>query len=194
MIGKKEKKMNNFDYKKYLKEGKLFEDLPKGKWVNLDDVEQSEYAENIFDLIKTAYASIGGHSNYQSSTDVVGSEGDADYEVINLDDNPDIEAVSVSKSKQSGDKFVATGHDGSKIAKSAVVNHKADELKKSGHFIEVSGRIKDILLGKGVPMVTDEETIRRALKGKEIEMNDDGSYQRKIAGKAYTKVLLGKPL
>ena len=43
-------------------------------------------------------------------------------------------------------------------------------------------------------MVTDEETIRRALKGKEIEMNDDGSYQRKIAGKAYTKVLLGKPL
>ena len=152
--------MNNFDYKKYLKEGKLFEDFPKGKWVDLDDIEQSEYAENIFDLIKTAYASIGGHSNYQSSTDVVGSEGDADYEVINLDDDPDIEA----------------------------------ELKKSGHFIEVSGRIKDILLGKGVPMVTDEETIRRALKGKEIEMNDDGSYQRKIAGKAYTKVLLGKPL
>ena len=67
-------------------------------------------------------------------------------------------------------------------------------LKKPGHFIEVSGRIKDILLGKGVPMVTDEKTIKKALKGKEIEMNDDGSYQREITGKMYTKVLLGKPL
>jgi hypothetical protein len=185
---------DTFNLKKYLKEGKLYEDFPKNKWVDLDNAEQEEYADDIFNLIQTAYASIGGHANYKSSDDVIGKEGSSDYEVINLDDDPDIEAVSVSKSKQSGDKFVATGHDGSKIAKSAVVNHKADELKKSGHFIEVSGRIKDILLGKGVPIVTDEETIRRALKGKEIEMNDDGSYQRKIAGKAYTKVLLGKPL
>ena len=77
--------MDNFNLKKYLKEGKLYEDLPKGKWIGLDDVDQGEYAENIFDLIKTAYASIGGHSNYQSPTDVIGSEGDADYEVINLD-------------------------------------------------------------------------------------------------------------
>jgi len=185
---------DTFDLKKYLKEGKLYEDLPKGKWVTLDKVEQGEYSGDIFDLINTAYASIGGHSNYQSPDDVVGDEGDADYEVINLDDDPDIEAVSVSKKKSAGDKFVATGHDGSKAAKSSVVNHKADKLKKSGHYVEVSGRIKDIMLGKGVPMVTDEETIRKALKGKEIEMNDDGSYQREIAGKMYTKVLLGKPL
>lgn len=185
---------DTFDLKKYLKEGKLYEDLPKGKWVTLDKAEQGEYSGDIFDLINTAYASIGGHSNYQSPDDVVDDEGDADYEVINLDDDPDIEAVSVSKKKPSGDKFVATGHDGSKAAKSSVVNHKADKLKKSGHYVEVSGRIKDIMLGKGVPMVTDEETIRKALKGKEIEMNDDGSYQREIAGKMYTKVLLGKPL
>tara|TARA_R110002050_G_scaffold277250_1_gene422860 strand:- start:212 stop:766 length:555 start_codon:yes stop_codon:yes gene_type:complete len=183
-----------FNYKKYLANNPLNEDLPKGKWVDLDDVDQSKYAENIFDLIKTAYASIGGHSNYSSSDDVVGSEGNSDYEVINLDDDPDIEAVSVSKKKSAGNKFVATGHDGSKIAKSAVVSHKADELKKPGYFIEVSGRIKDILLGKGVPMVTDEKTIEKALKGKDVEMNDDGSYQRKIAGKMHTKVLLGNPL
>ena len=184
---------DTFDFKKYLKEGKLYEDFPKGKWVTLNKAEQGEYAGDIFDLINTAYASIGGHSNYDSPDDIVDGEGDANYEVINLDDDPDIEAVSVSKKKSAGNKFVATGHDGSKIAKSAVVNHKADELKKSGHFIEVSGRIKDILLGKGVPMVTDEEIIKKAMKGKEIEMNDDGSYQRKIAGKMHTKVLLGLP-
>lgn len=186
---------NNFDYKKYLANNPLYEDLPKGKWVDLDNIEQDEYADEIFDLIQTAYASIGGHANYNSSDDVIGSEGNSDYEVINLDDNPsDIEAVSVSKKKTAGDKFVATGHDGSKIAKSAVVNHKADELKKSGHFIEVSGKIKDILLGKGVPMVTDEATIEKALKGKDIKMNKDGSYRRKIGGTWHEKVLLGNPL
>ena len=184
---------NNFDYKKYLKEGKLFEDLPKGKWVDLNDIEQSEYAENIFDLIKTAYASIGGHSNYQSSTDVVGSEGDADYEVINLDDDPDIEAVSVSKLKSAGDKFVATGHDGSKIAKSAVVNHKADQLKSGGYYVEVSGKIKDIFKAKGVEPINDEELVRKVLKGKEIEWLGNGEYKRTIGGKEFTKALMGKP-
>ena len=116
---------DTFNLKKYLKEGKLYEDFPKNKWVDLDNAEQEEYADDIFNLIQTAYASIGGHANYKSSDDVIGKEGSSDYEIINLDDDPDIEAVSVSKSKQSGDKFVATGHDGSKIAKSAVVNHKA---------------------------------------------------------------------
>ena len=94
--------MDNFDLKKYLSNNPLNEDLPKGKWIELDDKEQKEYAEDIFDLIKTAYASIGGHSNYKSPNDVVGSEGDSDYEVINLDDDPDIEAVSVSKQKPAG--------------------------------------------------------------------------------------------
>ena len=186
--------MGNFNYKEYLKNNPLLEDLPKDKWVDLDSKEKEEYKEDIFSLISNAYAAIGGHSNYDSPDDVVDDEGDADYEVINLDDDPDIEAVSVSKKKPSGKKSVATGHDGSSVAKSSIVNHKADMLKKPGHFIEVSGRIKDILLGKGVPMVTDEKTIKKALKGKEIEMNDDGSYQREIAGKMYTKVLLGKPL
>ena len=185
---------NNFDYKKYLANNPLYEDLPKGKWVDLDNIEQVKYADNIFDLIQTAYASIGGHANYKSSDDIVGKEGSSDYEVINLDDDPDIEAVSVSKSNPSGQKFTATGHDGSKIAKSVVVNHKADMLKKSGNFIEVSGRIKDILLAKGVPLVTDEDTIEKALKGKDVKMNKDGSYRRKIGGIWHEKVLLGNPL
>ena len=172
----------------------LNEDLPRVKWVDLDNKKTKEYAEDIFNLINTAYTSIGGHSNYKSSNDVVGAESDADYEVINLDDDSEIDAVSVSKKKLAGNKFVATGHDNSSLAKSAVMNHKADILKKSGNFIEVSGRIKDILIGKGVPIVTDKATIEKALKGKDIEINKDGSYRRKIAGEWHEKVLLGNPL
>jgi hypothetical protein len=45
-----------------------------------------------------------------------------------------------------------------------------------------------------VPVVTDEATIRKALAGKEIEMNDDGTYIRTIGGSKHTKTLLGMPL
>jgi hypothetical protein len=34
----------------------------------------------------------------------------------------------------------------------------------------------------------------QALAGKEIEMNDDGTYIRKIGGSKHTKTLLGMPL
>ena len=32
------------------------------------------------------------------------------------------------------------------------------------------------------------------MKGKDIKLNDDGSYERSIGGQKYTKVLLGNPL
>jgi len=67
-------------------------------------------------------------------------------------------------------------------------------LKQPGYFVEVSGKLKDILQSKGAPIITDEKIIRKILKGKDIEMNDDGSYQREIGGKIFTKILMGKPL
>ena len=51
----------------------------------------------------------------------------------------------------------------------------------------------EILVAKGVPMVTDEETIRKVLKGKDIKMNDDGTYQRHLGGELHTKTMMGTP-
>ena len=184
-----------FDLKKYLSNNPLLkeEKYPKDQWVTLSKKEMEDEKEQIFKLIDGAYAQIGGHPNYNSPDNVVGSEGDASYEVIDLDDDPDIDAVSVSKSKPAGNKYVATGHDGSSIAKSRMINHKVSNLKMDGYYIEVSGRIKDILLAKGVPVVNDPEVIKKVLKGKDIELNDDGSYQRIIGDDLHTKILLGKP-
>ena len=183
----------SFDLKKYLAEGKLYEDFPKKKWVYLTDEEKDEFAKELFDLINNAYAPIGGHPNYTSPADVMGAEGDADYMVIDLDDDPEFDAVKISKKKSAGNKSVGLGHDGSKPAKSAAVNITALLLKQPGYFVEVSGVLKDILKAKGAPIVTDEEIIRKVLKGKEIELNDDGSYQREIGGKVFTKMLMGNP-
>jgi hypothetical protein len=186
----------SFDLKKYLANNLLLEreGFKKGSWEYLTDKEKSEFADEIFSLIDNAYAPIGGNPNYQTPDNVDGSEGDANYLVIDFDEDPEFDAVVVDKSKSSGIKAAAMGHDGSGPAKSLSVNFLAIMLKRPGHYIEVSGKLKDILSSKGVPLVTDEETIRTALKGKKIEMNDDGTYQRYLGGEKHTKTMMGNPL
>jgi hypothetical protein len=85
------------------------------------------------------------------------------------------------------------GHDGSSPAKRASIGRKVKMLKTKGHYIEVSGKLKDILLASGIPVVDDEKTIKKLLKGKDFTLNADGTYARKIAGKLYTKTIMGKP-
>ena len=168
-------------------------DIPKNKWTTIPSSELKDYDEEIFKLISTAYAPIGGHPNYKSPNDVTGRESSAEYEAIDLDDDPEIDAISVMKKKPAGRKFVATGHDDTKPSRSKVVNHKADLLKSNGYFIEVSGKLIDILTAKGVEPVDDEEVVRKVLKGKDIKWLGSGKYKREIGGKLFTKTLMGKP-
>lgn len=184
----------SFNLLEYLKNNPLLEELPKDKWVDLTSDEKSEYAKDIFDLINTAYAPIGGNINYKSAADVLGSEADADYEVVNIDDDPEPDALDSYKTTSAGKKLTAIGHDGSPLAKSKVINHTAQLLNQKGYYLEVSGKLKDILLAKGAPVVTDPELIKKVLKGKTIELNDDGTYQRFIGGEKHTKTLLGNPI
>ena len=165
----------------------------KGKWEPIPSSELKDYSKEIFDLISTAYAPIGGHPNYKSASEVTGRESKAEYEVIDLDDDDQLDAVSVVKQKSGGSKFVATGHDGSKEAKSKVVNHKAELLKRPGYYIEVSGKIQDILSAKGVETITDKETVFKVMGGREIEWLGDGKYRRTIGGESHIKTLMGKP-
>lgn len=174
----------------YLQES---EEIEKNVWVNLTNPEKEKFALEIFNLIDNAYSNIGGNPNYNSKDDVTGNEKEANYMVIDLDGDDELDAVKVSKKRAGGAKSAAMGHDGSKPAKSAVVNITALMLKEPGNYIEVSGRLKDILDAKGVPLVTDSDTIQRLLKGKKIEMNNDGTYQRSIGSITHTKTMMGNP-
>jgi len=168
-------------------------DIPKNTWTTIPSSELQDYDEEIFKLISTAYAPIGGHPNFTSPDSITGKESDAKYVVIDLDNDDEIDALSAYKQKGFGNKFIATGHDGTKPAKSRVVNYRADLLKQPGYYIEVSGAWIDILSSKGVEPVDDEELVRKVLKGKDIEWLGNGKYKRNIAGKLYTKTLMGKP-
>ena len=164
----------------------------KNVWRPLTPAELVKAKKELFDLISNAYAPIGGHPNLKTKDDIGPEVGDM-FAVIDVDADPNIDAVSVTKKRAGGTKHVAMGHDGGSKAKSATVNHTASSLKRSGHYIEVSGKILDILKAKGVDIVDDEETIKRVLKGKEIVMHPDGSYDRVIGGEKHRKVMMGKP-
>ena len=164
-------------------------DIPKNSWKPISSDELKDVENDILDLIQNAYGPIGGHPNYKSVGDLAGS----DYEVIDLDDDPEIDAVTVTKKRSGGTKYVGLGHDGSSQGKRGSIGRTIDKLSNSGTYIEASGKMADILSKANVTLVTDKDTISKALKGKEIEMQDNGSYTRYLGGKKYIKLMFGKP-
>jgi len=170
---------------------KLTKILLEQSWRPLSSAEIADDKEELFKLIDNAYAPLGGHPNVTSPDDIK-SAGD-NYSVIDLDDDPEDDATVTYKNRAGGKKLVAMGHDGTKPARSAAVAKTVDDLSKKGYYIEVSGKILDILKAKGVAIVDDEETVRKALKGKDIKWNGDGTYDRKLGAKIHTKVMMGKP-
>jgi len=166
--------------------------IGQGKWKELSGPVLKGYQKQILDLIKIAYNKIGGHANFKSANDI--NTNDAKVWVgIDLDSDPDIDAVSVTKQTQFGKKSVGMGHDGTRRTKRKVIDKKITDLKTMGNYVEVSGALFPILKKAGVPIVTDEDTVRSVLKGKGITWNGDGTYSRKIGGKQFTKTMMGKP-
>jgi len=163
--------------------------IPKNKWVPLSGNDIKDLEDDILGLIQNAYGPIGGHPNYKSVSDLAGS----DYEVIDLDDDSDLDAVTVTKQRSGGTKHVGIGHDGTSPGKRGAIGRTIDKLDEPSNYIEASGAIENILRKANVEQVTDEETIRKALKGKEIKMYDDGSYDRMLGGKKFKKSMFGKP-
>ena len=170
---------------------KLLKVLLENNWRPLSSAEVEDDKDELFKMIDTAYAPLGGHPNVTAPGDVK-SAADG-YEVIDLDDDPEDDAVVMTKQRAGGTKLVGMGHDNSKPAKSAAVAKTVSDLNKNGYYIEVSGKILDILKAKGVAIVDDEETVKAALKGKDIVWHGDGSYDRVLGGEKHRKVMMGKP-
>ena len=170
---------------------KLTRILLENDWRPLTSAEVQDGKDDLFKMIDNAYAPLGGHPNVKNADDVK-SAADG-YEVIDLDDDPEDDAAIMTKQRAGGTKLVGMGHDGSKPARSAAVAKTVSTLNKKGYYIEVSGKILDILKAKGVAIVNDEETVRAALKGKDIKWHGDGSYDRNLGGTVHRKVMMGKP-
>ena len=179
--------------------GEIFK--PKrGNIVKFNHKKYPELAGEFFDLISTAYAEIGGHVKIKTADDVF-SDPDWNYwEGLDIHGSEDFDMVMFGKNTRFGIKYSGVGHDGSKDAKRAYIETRGKELKKLGFYIEVSGKIAEILINKyDVPVVTDQDEVEKVLGknikwlGKKAGVSGAGWYSRKLGGSMHDKILLGRP-
>jgi hypothetical protein len=179
----------------------------KGKWTEFDpdklsDEDKAELEDEFIDLIKTAYAPIGGHVNFKDKEDVFKSAKINYWKGIDLHGSPDVDVILFGKKTKYGIKYVGVGHDGEKDSKREYLASKAKDLAKTGFYNELSGVLAEIMLKKfKLPAITNKEDIEKVL-GKDIKYfgkhpdgktEGDGWYEREIGGQKHTKILIGKP-
>jgi len=179
----------------------------RNKWIKfnpneLSNSEKEELSKEFIDLIQTAYAPIGGHVKFTTADDVFKDNKITHWKVIDLHGSPDADVIVFGKESKYGIKSVGVGHDGERDSTRVYLDAKAKDLSKPGYYVEVSGKLAEIMLGKyKVPSVDSEEVIKKVLK-KDIKWHGehpdgktpgDGWYTRKIGNSDHTKILLGKP-
>jgi len=203
------------NWQKFINE-KTWQDLEaeKGDWIELDpqqDIKGSQdplnvdLSDQLYDLIQTAYAPIGGNYDYKNSGDLPGDEDV--WLAVDLDDDPEPDALRGGKHKSGGIKLSVAGHDGSKAGKSAYISKTAELLGQSGHYAEMSKSIAHIMLKYySIPTVEDPEKVQAVLgankpikwlgrhpEGKYPGIN--GWYTRTIGdNQDVLKIMLGNPL
>lgn len=177
--------------------------LKRNKWTPIKKDQLSKIKDEIFDLINVAYAEIGGHTKIKSAKDVDNYPDWNFWEGVDLHDSPDLDLVIWGKKTKYGVKFSGVGHDGKKDSKREYLDERGKDLKNLGYYIEVSGKLAEILMNKyKVPYVSGEEKVEKVI-GKNVDYHGvhpadqsasgEGWYTRKIGGKSHTKILLGKP-
>lgn len=179
--------------------GEIFK--PKrNKVIKFDHTKYPELSGEFFDLISTAYAEIGGHAKIKSPDDVFADPDWNYWEGVDLHGSQDFDMIMFGKKTKFGVKYSGVGHDGTRDAKRSYITARGRDLQKLGFYIEVSGKIAEILLNAyDVPVVTDQKEVEKVL-GKKLDwigtkddMPGNGWYSRKLGGKMHDKILLGRP-
>jgi len=176
--------------------------LPKKKWIRITDKKELDQLKlNLFNLIDNAYEPLGGHYDFTSPEKIMNQKYTF-WKVVDIDEDPEADAVLMGKNVRGKTKHVGLGHDGAKPSKKTALTHKSDLLKSGGHYVEVNGRPAISYMIKGnVPAIEDEATVRKLLKGKDIIWHGEhptdktapgkGWYTRKKAGHDMTKIIVG---
>jgi len=166
----------------------LLTELEKNKWTDLSKSELEQFKQDIVDIVKNAYAKIGGHPAVKSTSDIPGKI--QIWQAIDVDDDPDADATIGYKKRPSGNKMVVMGQDGSPAAKKAVITQLLKYLKKKGWYAEVSQELVDKF---GFKPVDDQSRVQKILKGKDIEWLGKGYYNRTVGGRSHKKAIVGNP-
>jgi hypothetical protein len=192
------------EYIRELLQEKKFSDLrvPKGVWEKIppqyisSEPDEEGLDHEIFDLISTAYSSLpGGNIKVKSPDDVPGEY--TFFDVVDVDDDPQPDAVVFGKVRGNALKIGGMGHDGAK-GKRVSITRLIELLKQPGFFAEVSGVPAKIALSAGVPVVEDEQKVRDLIKrdlewvGEAEGKDGRGWYKRQYGpGVHHLKIVVG---
>ena len=163
----------------------------KNKYVELSTKDISDFADNIYNLITTAYKDKGGHFEFQSGQDVINS--DLNYWIAaDIDQDPDADVTIGGKKTNYGTKLTTMGQDGEKESKKSAISRLVSMMKTRGFYAEMD---EDLANKLGLSIITDENLIRKIMSGKELEFTGNGRFKRSISavGKVKEKVLVGIP-
>jgi len=167
----------------------------KNKWIEwLKRGDLARLKKELFVLVNNAYGPLGGHVRISNVNKVL-DPALTYWEAIDDDSDPESDAVIFGKKTRGGVKISGIGHDGSTGSKSGVLDTLARQMSKSGYWIEASGRVADIMYGKGAPYVKDPKIVEKLFGGKIKWLNDKGKYTRTLTGRRKTDVetVFGKP-
>ena len=176
----------------------------RGKETKFDHTKHPELASEFYDLIQTAYAEIGGHVKIKTPNDIFSDPDWNWWAGADLHGTKDFDILMFGQKTKFGVKFSGVGHDGTSDAKRFYIDARGRDLQKPGFYIEVSGKIAEILINKyGVPVVNDQAEVEKVL-GRKVEWNGsnnpedknasgDGWYTRVLGGHPHAKILLGRP-
>ena len=186
--------------------------LPQDEWVLLQpgDPRREKIQDDLFDMVQTTYADIGGHFKIQGSGDL---DRYSYWVVKDLDDEPDADVAILGKPDVGGVKMGGAANDGTPAA-AAAYKEKSAELRAGGNvdgvgnwWGEVSGKPAFAMIKRGAKAVEDEAKARQLLDGDDIEWHGEhpdpeapamfksvkGWYTKKFGSKASTKIILGSP-
>ena len=186
--------------------------LPQDEWVLLQpgDPRREMVKDDLYDMVQTTYADIGGHFKIQSAGDL---ERYNYWVVKDIDDEPDADVAIMGKPDVGGVKMGAAANDGTPAA-AAEYKNKSTELRRGGSvdgvgnwWGEVSGKPAYAMIKRGAPAVEDEGTARMLMAGDDFEWHGEhpdpkadamfksvkGWYTKKFGNYKSTKIILGSP-
>lgn len=158
--------------------------------------QKEKYVDQVLDILKASYASIGGIKTPSFKTREAALEGDHMWKLTVRGGK--VKVVSIYKDDGTGRKRILTGTDGTKEAKAELAHNLKDEFGRS--YAEVSDAMERFIF-KNYPELADEykipntEAIKILQPGEaKIPDNDDGyHYDRKIGDSWHTKIMIGTP-
>lgn len=148
--------------------------------------DKQEYIDIVWDMLQTAYASIGGFKSVSNKDELM----DNLYTwKLTINENK-VVALGIYK-KQHGRKCIGLATDGTPSGKSQLINMIKEDIQSGKSWLEASGCIEHIFNKHNAKKLPNK--FAAIATGKQIlELDPDGfHYVREIAGEKHRKIIFG---